>query len=329
MPDWLNWLHSYIHDSFTVSMPGVTELYFASNIVYMLFVVIAFVYLFYTRKTNRNGYNLLFAFSVLTMLLIIYNPFLHLVFFLLPSTSDAVFARFWLLCPIWLITAFAIVSFVFGFNSNSKKTTSLIALAVVFVLFGDSLYSLSMMNYFDNAFKIRTESVELADGLMRLREGNPVKLLIMLPNDGNNGKFENGGSISEGIAQYNGYIEVYSYFYTDEEWNNYYKAETIPETGETSTYYINRSLMHKFLKYRFDYVAWPADDLIDQKLEQGGYSLLGEYGGYNVFAYVIDNRAVLIADSILESSDKQSTPVLLLSLEDQTNVSIGIRYYTD
>ena len=329
MPDWLLWLYSYIQDYLTVSIPGVTDMFFAANTVYLILVVVSFVYLYSRRDKLRNGYKLLFAFSILALVLIIYNPLSRLEFYLFPSASDAVFARFWLLCPVWLVVAFAADSCVFESKNKWFKHAGIVALTAVLIFSGKTVDLLSMTNDPDNTYKIRSESVDLADGIMELSEGRPVKLFIMIPDDEYNGKFKVEGSVAEGIAQYNGYIDIYPVFFSDEEWNDYYVSEMTPDNEATSEYYINKTLMYKYLQYHFDYVAWPADELIAQKMERCGFELLGEYGGFNIFSYHISDESVQIAESLLELSGGKPTSALMVSFEDQMNVWVGIRYYSD
>ncbi len=267
-----------IRDYITIEIPSITNELFNKNWVYFFVALISLIMLLVKRKHHETGVHLLLPFSLLT-LIIIYNPFVRKVFLLLPATDNSVISRFWIICPIWLIIAYSISNYTYVISKPYKRFLFVSLVVVLLIVSGDSIRSLSMINSPNNVYKIRSESIEIADEVLRLNNYEPAKLLVFEPLSLSGDKFENGGTIHQGIRQYTGEIGEFGYEYSEEEWNTFFISDVNDNGNPDAELYLYRITIQRI----YDYYALPADVRVVPRMESYGYHVVGNVGGYYIF----------------------------------------------
>ncbi|MCR5592146.1 MAG: hypothetical protein K6F79_00175 [Saccharofermentans sp.] len=203
-------------------------------------------------------------------------------FVLLPGTTSSMaeYARVWILCPVWLFVAY-VLSVELSNNCNTVlRYLFVVITALVLVLFGSNLQNNNMINEANNRYKVRADSVALADELIELSAGRPISAWIFLPKPVIEDKFVDGGTLYEGIMQYSAEIELYRYFYTDEIWDTYFVSDYMPD-GVTPSEECIPPILDQL---PHDYVIWPDESRLIPKMENCGYELLSRVDGYLIFA---------------------------------------------
>ncbi len=261
-------------------MQDVLNLFFAGSIVYICVVIASIVLLLVRRKALKKGFDLFFFYTVLLLVFVIFNPLLFkLSGYLHDSTS--VFARVWIICPLWMIVAYAVSSL--DIKNKFISGAIVIAAAAVLIYFGGSTRSLKMFNTPSNPYKIRSEAVEISDEILNLSGGEPASLLIFVPLTPEPERFVNGGTIYEGINQYTASISACPIGYTDEYWDSYLMADYMPNGVTTTADYMNSLIDQYEEMHGIEYVALPDEDIFISRLEYCGYELAGHAGDYYIF----------------------------------------------
>ncbi len=254
----------------------ITNSLFGGNIIWLALTISSMVYIANKRRTLAKGAKLYVIFTLLILLAIIYNPVFRYFFIRIPDSGDAVLNRLWLLCPLWMIVAYAFTDFKMSFK---KKTSQVLVAVGLFLLLSFSGYSIFTHNMYNNTeciYKIRKESVEISDIVLANGEDQPKMLLIVNYETWEEARFENGGTIIEGIMMYTGDICILRQQPSEAEWNDYWVSEYTPQ-GRITGDYINSWL-------KAEYIAVPNDERIIPNLEFCGYELIGKTEDYFVFS---------------------------------------------
>lgn len=280
MSDFFSFICYTINHYLIESVNEITNVFFNNNYVFLCLSTFLFVYLFAKRDKLKTGYNLFFAFSVMVGLIVIYNPLIWKKLFDTPDLKS-VYARFWLLCPLWLVIAYGLSSMITQINPKRKAFFSIITTVVV-IIAGNTIGT--MMIPTGTIYKIRPEAVEIADEIQMINDGKPTSLLIFIPIDEYDGRYINNGTVYDGITQYTGKIMVYPRGYTDEKWDDYYTSDYQPNGG-ASVYFVNAVLAEEYESHPFEYVAFPDDQRILSKMLDIGYDLVGHTSNYYIFSF--------------------------------------------
>ena len=262
-----------------------TEMYFAHNYVYLGVFILALLFLIWKRKEYKAAFGLLGVYTILQLVLIIYNPLLLPLCNKIPGfdvEGSKVFARFWLLVPVWIIIAYVLAVTLPKIKIKVLKYVAAVAVAALLIYTGDSVRSLDMFNDSSSVYKVRPEAVELADEILNITGGGPASLYLFQPEYEVADNFVNGGTVHYGILQYTGNIRVVPHSYSQAEWDGWLTPEYCPDQQTTSQSYIHSCFMTGDY-YECDYAAVPDDERINYKIDNLGYELVGQAAGYNIY----------------------------------------------
>lgn len=276
-------IYTWVHDRLINPVVHVTEIFFSSNYVYLILFIVCFVLLIKKRKEMPEGYVLLGLYSSIVLPLI-YFLWLFDLFNIIPFSGDAVFARLWLLCPVWLVLSYAMVVYVCNINTKHVKYLVILGLSLLLVLSGASIRSLSMVNTPQNLYKIRSESIEIADQVLRLNNGEPTSLFMIVPYQGVEDNYVNGGTINMGIEQYTSEIQLTAFKLSEEDWNNFFLSETTP-TNLDSEDWIRLFISQRYENTYADYFALPTNDILNSRLSDLGYEWQSDVAGYSIYRF--------------------------------------------
>lgn len=310
--------------------------FFENNYIYLSLVLIAVAFIILYRKKMTQAYYLLILFS-LPVLLIIFNPYVVSYLESFPRFNEQVSSRLWLIVPLWIIAAFFISVSLLKIKYLKIRYPVAILAAVLLIVAGASAQETGYYIRAEGRYKIRAESVRLADEILSLSDGVPASVLMIVPEEDGRGSFVFTGSVAEGISQYTGNISIHKLKYSQELWNDYFLSDIVPGDNEqTSEAYIALMLYYNYCNYGYDYVIWPADDIIMEKMGYCGYELVGQIDGYCIYQYQMRQESAKIASELLRLSEGQPLSVLVMDLpqEDTFNsvnggsLNSGIRYYS-
>lgn len=258
----------------------VANLFFSNNYLFVVLFVISLIALAVGKMRDADSAKSMMVFTLIT-LLVIFFPLSSVVFnrFL---DGDPVFARLWMICPVWIVIAYVMASRIIGVHSKVIKSICVIVLAGLVIVTGSNLKSLNMINNADSVYKIRHESVEISDEILMLNNGNPTSLFILVPINSVPDNFVEGGTIRSGIEQYTGNIELYGFGCSDEFWSEYFLSDVTP-TNRESEEWINAFVNERHAASGAEYFAFPTNDIVDRKLANLGFVLTTYIGGYSIY----------------------------------------------
>lgn len=256
----------------------ITNMFFAGNLVYLVVLIAAMVSLAVFKNESDRGYDLFFVYTVLLLVLIIYNPVLRYFFQKIPAAGTPIYARLFVLCPFWLIIAY--VTTVGSLRMKKWRFSNyivVIAVTIILIYFGSSITGESMMNPPNNVYKINPTAIDIADAVLEETGGDPTSLWIFMPEPESGEKYINGGTIYEGIRQYTGKIHLYRWYFSDDYWNDFFVSET------ASIEYIRDIMDVNLQQQGIEFAAWPNNDIVSSKLGDLGYDLVAQCGEYNIY----------------------------------------------
>lgn len=257
------------------------NLFWNNNYFYLLLFIFSLVLLM--EKDSKRITKDILLFTFILLFAILFNPLLQL---LLPTEikeNDAVFARFWILLPAFLLIPIAIVALIEK-QSNHIKRIIIAVTIVIIVVSGNSICTMGAMNSADNCFKINDEAVTLANILLKQNEDSPRVILVYVGTS-TDGNFMNGGNVPAGIPQYTAQINLKTLYTSNEQWNDYYLADTTPEGVDGGAWlgYILKDFIYE--RFEYDYIIMPNDDRIDAKMSSEGFALLDSTEHYRIYYY--------------------------------------------
>lgn len=273
----------YLKEFFCVTLLGNTELYFAQNYVFLGMFLVALAFLVWKRNDYKAAFGLLGIYTILQLVIIIYNPILIPLFNKIPGfEGEKVFARFWLMVPVWIIIAYVLAVLISRLKNKIIEYVVAVAVAAVLIYTGDSVRSLDMFNDARCAYKVRPESIAIVDEMLSITGGEPTSLYMFVPEYDVADNYVDGGTIYYGILQYTGLIYVSPHPYPTWEWEDY----LIPEYCADSDI-LSQSYIHSYFiigdTLGCEYLAMPDDERINYKIDNLGYELMGQAGGYNIY----------------------------------------------
>ncbi len=274
-------LYSFFHDQIIGSFFNVTNLHFAENYVYLLLFVICFVILIVKRKDLTRGYLLLGIFTSIVLIILFILP-TQMLFNMIPASDDSVFARLWLLCPVWLVIAYVAAASIPKMENKVYKTVVSIVLVLVIVFFGNTIQSLNMLNNPQTPYKIRAASVDIANEVLRLNNGKPTSIFLIVPDYADGENYINGGTINMGIQQYTGDIQLTPFKCSDDLWNSYCLSDITPTDREAEEW-LGAFVSERYAATGAEFYASPTNEIVDKRLEDLGYECISTVSGYSIY----------------------------------------------
>ena len=264
-----------------VSVKVTHAQYWNDNYVFVIMYVACLVIMISMRDKAPNGHKLLSVYSLLLIGLVLYNPVAHFIGFNLFKDSESI--RMWLLLPVVTVIAFAIT--VVTDNPSLKKAGKgavIGAMAAVIFFFGSSIMRTQMMVDTTNAMKINDESVKIADVILEDSNNEPTTLLMYTFEDYTSGQFVNGGTVCDGIEQYTADIKVTRLNITPQYWEDNYVSDYNPQ-GASNYVYVPIAMEVHHHTIDFEYIALPASDGVESKMEAAGFNYVGRTESFLVF----------------------------------------------
>lgn len=275
-------IYTIIHEYFTKYFNLITNRFFGGEYFSIGLLVLAVMILIFYRDKMRNGYRMFVAF-ILVALAVVFNPLTEPLFGLLPGGGDATVTWFWIVCPILMTTAYALSARCTEIKDKTKKIVTVVSLSLALVMTGGSLLGLYQLMDPESVYKVRADSVELADELMRLNGGRPTSVFVFVRHFNESDDDVIGGTLKTGITQYTNTVKVYEWYSSNVYLRDYILSNSIPDGSVSSNVYLRRLIETNYEELGFDYVAIPDYDRIIPKMEYAGYVLAGNAGGYNIF----------------------------------------------
>lgn len=280
--DWISELVNSILDLLSDSFLHVISLHFDSNYIYLAIFIMCFVTLFAKRKEHTKGYLLFGVFSSFVIMFMLI-PSTQSLFDRIPSTNEPVFARLWILCPIWLIVIYSFVNWIFANKKdNSNKEVGIVLLSALLIVSGSSLTSNNMLNNTVSAYKVKSESVEIADEILQLNNDNPTTVFILVPYYSEGENYINGGTLNMGIQQYTGKIRILPYKCSEDFWCDFFLSDATP-TNRDAEEWLGAFVSEWHEATGYEYLAVPSNDIVERRLADLGYDCISTTAGYNIY----------------------------------------------
>ena len=221
------------------------------------------------------------VFSVITLLLCCYNPFVYNLFLRIPQTNEAVYGRIWIILPVWLTIAFSGTEIIDKINNSLLKTSFCILFALGIIFTGSWL----ILDYYrDSAsiYKVDSEGLEIANEILSLNNNEPVEMIIFRNNQEAAGNFVDGGTAYFAIEQYTGKIGIEPIYYNDQLWPEFCGGAEI-SSDEAKQDYVNNYFSDLRRIYDFSCVAMPQDDSFKTPMYYSGYQYIGSIDGNDIY----------------------------------------------
>lgn len=294
---------------------SINNVYWNGNYAYFLVFVVCVVFLLFNKKQQEflRCRQMMMIYTIILATVFIYNPLFKVCIQTVPGFDEAVFARVWLIAPIWLIMSIVITELVNRFDKTVYRYLFAIITALIIVAFGSSMDAINYMHDSLNDFKIQPDSVLIANEILKYSDGNNTDALIVYVSDNagntfevdgntNTHNFEIDGTVYGGVVQYTGKIHAVSLALTPDVWEKYYTSSYTPE-GITSQEYVH-DIFTFYRRWRdFRFVAMPADESLITKMTEAGYVYKSSVGGYYIFE-AIDSWTVSCYSENLVNNNK-------------------------
>ena len=266
---------TFLNTYFTGTFNEITDFFFAGNYVYLLIFAAAIVMLIIFRKEFDKGYKLLIPFCLTGMVLILYNPLVKVVFEKLPAVEEGnVYARLWLLFPVWIVIAYTVVCVCMRISNKVLKCAFIAAVAAALIFSGNTIMKQQKMLDAQSIYKIKPEAVQIADEVLRLNGNEPTVLYIFVPQSDTSERYVNGGTLAEGIRQYSGNILLYP---------SYCTAEDLQQGGYLSSEIGIIWLFDYAKNADCDFIAYPDTDYFVENIRLQGHEPESYAGGYVIY----------------------------------------------
>lgn len=274
---------SIIRNYINSFLPELLNLFFAGNVIYFVIFIVTMSQLSQYKNELLAGKKLFFNYTIGVLFLTVLNPFFVIAFMRSPSASYESLARFWLLCPTFLLFSFVFCILIISIKRQFHRFVALGVLLVLLFSSGNTITSLGMINSTNNIYKIRSESIVIADRIITLCDGAPTAVLVFIPEYEGPGNFVDGGTIASGIMQYTGLIDVHTNGYTDDTWHDFYILDQIPGTDISTQDYLDAVLSEYYRLYQCEFVIIPDDECMIEKMHNSNYELVDSETGYYIY----------------------------------------------
>lgn len=258
----------------------ISDLFFEGNYLYICLFLFSLIILAVRGRKQAGRESSLLLFSFLA-LLFIYFPVTS-IFFDKFLNGDPVFARLWIICPIWIVISFVLANCFIKISNRIVKTLAITTLTVLLIAVGSNVRSLTMINEPNNIYKIRSEAVDVSEAVLKLNNGEPTSLFILVPVYTGPENYVEGGTVGSGIEQYTALIDLTSFGCSDEFWNDFFLSDITP-TDRESEEWLNAFVNERQVASGAEYFAFPTNDIVNQRLISIGYNWKSDVGGYSIY----------------------------------------------
>lgn len=275
-------LYTWFSENMLGAIQNSHDIFWNGNQILFICYIVCLTYLLCSKGKQIKAKRLLASFSIITMLAFCYNPFVYALFMKMPQSGDPVFSRIWIFLPVWLVISVSGADMISRANQSVVRYAACILLAATIVFTGTSM---DLIGYYDDSediYKVRSEGIAIADSIIE-QNGQNNGLLLFVDATEKADNFVYGGTVCYAIEQYTGEIEPIPIYINEQEWNDYYLSDTIPEDGTDTADYINDCLATYRSKYDFSYVVMPQDDSLHDKMVYSGYQYVTSVSGYDIY----------------------------------------------
>lgn len=258
--------------------------YFWNGNAFFFILYIASLTIVIANKEDKSKAKRLFAAFSVFVILICYCPITRMVFLRLPESDEAVFSRFWVILPVWMVIAFAVSEVKNRIKSVFIQNGLYLIIAAGIVLTGSSVDSMGY--YFDanSLYKVKTEGINIANQVASISENEPVELLLFDNTQvDTSDNFVPGGTVSSAIGQYSAEIQTIPCYVDEVTWQDCYISSSLTDGDTASVLYVDDMLAQKRMKYDFSFVAMPKDYLLRIKMLYSGYKYVSSVNGYDLY----------------------------------------------
>ncbi len=303
MTEILNRLYLWINESVLGIIQRSHNLFWNGNEMFFTAFIAGLIVLLNLKGDKAKGKHLFAVFTIIALFAICYNPMIYGLLLKMPLSDNTVFARVWIIIPVWMVIAYAGAEMYDSSNTSLVKNILCLCLAGGIVFAGSSLEAFGYFTDSTFPYKANAEGVEIAETVLKLSSDEPVGIILFRNEQEQVGNFYNGGTAYYAITQYSGKIGVTPVYYNEQVWFEYYLSDTLPD-GETSTVdYINDSLIQLRQLYDFSYVVMPQGDSLKEKMSNCGYQYIASVSNNDI--YVAKTRWYLKSFSDLMGNGKK------------------------
>ncbi len=232
--------------------------FFWGNLIWFLLYLGCLVLLLFLRKRWKNGYQMIFWYSVVILIAVCYNPiFTHIAFTRLFEGEMSSYVRIFLLLPIYATVIYVLTELLFLMPKGWRYVAAGVT-AVLMVLVGVSPGDCQYYRATDNPYKIDPEALQICY-MMEPREEKRCILYLPAMVDEEHGS----NLIWEGIRQYDADVVISPDF-----------------PGEVSSEEISSGYFASYLakldsSYGGIYVLCMKDPAVRNAMEENGFSTVG------------------------------------------------------
>ncbi len=261
----------------------ITSIFWDDNYLYLAAFIISYIYLVFQCKKGKINGKLFLCYSAILLVAFLYNPLGYKFMFKLPTGGDLVFARLWIILPVWLTIASAITVLAFSLKKAWQKHALICTMAVTLSVCGMTILDKDAYIETTNEYKIRDEACAISDVILEDNGNESVGVFMIMPASDSDGNFMRGGNIYNGIRQYTGKFDIRVLYISDDEWNNWYLGETFEPGNLPSNEFLRRSLEVWQGNFDYEYVVEPTAEEMVAKMQYSGYELISAMDNYSVY----------------------------------------------
>gem|GEM_PF-1102725 len=266
--------------------------FWAGNYFYFGIAIVAFMLLMMNRKRWKEAHKALTSYILLLLCLLLYNP---VTYYILVNKLGAFSewqetVRFWILFPGWIMIAYVLAETIGSVQKFWKRALAVIVAVCLMTSWGTSLMDLDYIYGSSNAYKINQNAKLIADSILELSDGEATSARYVDLDTNYSGKFQNGGSIPEGITQYTADIFMSSVLYTQEQWDTYIAPETVTE-DVTPAQYVNSNLIG-VQRYYCRYFIIRNEETLISLFEENGFTFDCVAGDFAILSYELDFKTM-------------------------------------
>ena len=283
MSNYIDYLLSWINENILAIIYRSHEIYWNGNLFFLVIYIVSLTILLASDKKKSKGKRLFAYFSLIALLLFCYNPFINLVFLMLPDSSEAVYSRVWIFLPVWMVMAFAITELAERVKSIFVRSFICFCIAIGIAFTG---VSLDYSGYFCNTtsvYKVNEDGIQIADTILSSNDNSAVGMLMFCGEEERIGNYYRANSIYYSIKQYTSQIRVIPVYYEEQEFEEYYLSDVLPDGESLTMDYVNEVFSDFRRNYDFSYVIIPEDYSLRMSMAYSGYELINSVNGNDIY----------------------------------------------
>lgn len=255
-----------IREEFVQSIFAEIKRYGDSCLLLCVFGITILSYFLIEREKLKRGRTLMCTYLVLCAIPLM-QIITHTVFMFIKTDSSVDIGNSRLIFPVWLIMAYSATVLVLSIRKRMYRVYMTIGLCAVMVFAGSSMTSINMLTQAKNVYKVSEGVPELADEVLMINGGNPTRILVFQPYLGDE-DWPAEENVYQGLCMYSSKLSVDCYAYSPSEdlTSNGFIEAVIPQKADA-----------------IDYFIFPENLENSRVMEEHGFSLVGNAGGYNIF----------------------------------------------